>query len=335
MANNNTDQMRRLFNQVILAGPIAEIEDFTEAKTKDGVDYVSFRGIIRCGDTPVYDTRFRIFSTASRKDPSTGKIVDRPNFVKLRDWCRNCVPLTKSTEDATWAELGGFVAMNDYVNNKGMLVQGVQFNINWTNPFTDYKGEINIEGMLQSIQDEVRKSNKEDEDGEPTGRKALRIISSDIYGNAVDLRILKATAEIGQLLEDNDYGSGSLATYFITLTPTENQEAEVKKGGIGKQRTTTQARAYLEYMVEGADPIIEEEDEKNYIPPSVFKNLMSERKSKLKEIEENGYQGGNNGGSSAGASSGTKAKAGIGKTNSSAKNKPNVLDEVDDDNMPF
>ena len=304
--NTNNEQMRRLTNTFVLAGPIAEIIDYKKDKTKDGVPYISFSGTIRCGDSPAYDQRFKIFSTAMKKDMATGEFVDRPNFKKLQTWCDNCVPMTKSDDAPTWAEIGGFIGMNDYVNKENKLISAPQFNVNWTRTYGgEYRAEVNIEGMLQGIDPEL---DKEDEE---TGRSKIRIVSTDIYGNAVDLNRIFATAEITNDLDENDYGSGSLSTYFISLIPTTVEQV-VKKGGIGQQRVT-QARSYLEWMLTGADPIIEEDDA-NFIEPSVFKQLTAERTNKLNEIKENGYQSGNGEGGSSSKSSGAKA-GGFGKKN--------------------
>lgn len=318
MPNNNTDQIRRMTNQVILAGPIAEIVDYKKDKTKDGIPYISFTGIIRCGNDPVYDTRFKIFSTSKKKDMSTGEYVDRPNYTKLKDWCDKCVPLTQSTESATWAEIGGYVSMNDYVNKEGKLIQAPGFNINWVKTYEDYKADINFEGMIQGMSPETR-----GEEEEETGRTRIRIVGMDIYGQAVDLKNIVADEEITEALNEAGYESGALATYFISLIPSEVQEAKPKAGGIGKQRTTT-GRSYLEYRVVGADPIIEEENEKLFIPPSSFKKLMTERTVHLKEIENAGYQGKSDSSSNKADKSKT---GGIGKTNK--------VSAVDDDGMPF
>lgn len=318
--NSNTDQIRRMTNQVILAGPIAEIIDYKKDKTKDNIPYISFTGVIRCGDGPVYDTRFKIFSTAKKKDMSTGEFVDRPNYTKLKDWCDKCVPLTTSTEEATWAEIGGYVAMNDYINKENKLIQAPGFNINWVRTYEDYKADINFEGMIQGMSPETRGENEDE-----TGRTRIRIVGMDIYGQAVDLKNIVADEDISEQLNEAGYESGALATYFISLIPSEVQEVKPKAGGIGKQRTTV-GRSYLEYRIIGADPIIEEEDEKLFIPPSSFKKLMSERTVHLKEIENGGYQGGKSGEEK---STSKSAKSGVGKTN-----KVQAVEE-DDENMPF
>lgn len=315
---NNTDQIRRLKNTCVLAGPIAEINKFKEDKNKDGVDYLYFDGVIRCGETSESDVRFRIFSTALKVDNATGKKVDRPNFKKLRDWCRSCIAMTKSVENATWAELGGYISMNDYVNKKEKLIETIQYNISWIRPFTEYKAQIDLEGILKNIADETK-----GEDETPTGRKKMRIISTDIFGNAVNLLNIKAEPEIANALDEADYTENSLATYFLNLIPSKAEPVKSKPGGIGQQRTT-EARSYLEFILIGANPIIEEDDENNYIEPKMFKKLMAERQIHLKEIEEGGYKGSddNSGGSSS--------------NNTTSSSSKSVSEEEDDDGeIPF
>lgn len=233
--------------------------------------------------------------------------------------------MTEDTESPTWVELGGYISMNDYVNRDGNLIEDVQYNVNWTKPYEDYKAEINLEGMIQGIKEETKSA----DDDTPTGRTKIRIISTDQYGNAVDMKRTKADEGISKELEDNDYVANTLATYYITLVP--STPVEVKKtGGIGQQRTTT-GRSFLEYMLTGASAIIEEDDEKNYIDPKVFKKLLAERKNHIEEVKEAGYLGGQNDDKKKDSGS---TKSGVGKANSSSQ-KADSFEDEDDDNMPF
>lgn len=312
---NTTDQMRRLTNSVALAGPIAELT-YTEGKTKNNnIPYISAEGLIQCGDDPVYGVRFRIFSKAKKADGTDSK-----NYEDLRKWCKECVPMTKSKDGCTWAELGGALGMNDYVGKDGKLKEKYQYNISFVNPFTEYKAEMTLEGMIQAVTDEVR-----GEEETPTGRRRIRLVSADFFGNAVDMRHAIVEAENAEGMEAAGYETGALACYNLFLIPnTPVQKAAT--GGWGQQRVT-EGRSYLEYCLRGAGPIIDEDNEKLYIAPSTFKAMMAERKAHLKEVEDAGYQGGNK---SDGGSSGSSSSGGFG-----VQRKAAPVEDFADDEIPF
>ena len=64
--NNNSDQIRRLQNVVILEGAPAELEEPRTGTGKDGINYISLRGAVQCGDTGVYTRSFRAFIKEKR-----------------------------------------------------------------------------------------------------------------------------------------------------------------------------------------------------------------------------------------------------------------------------
>lgn len=313
MANNNTDQIRQLTNKVHLAGALAELE-IKEGQTKDNIDYISFTGAIQCGETPVSTVRFRSFIKAKKADGTDSK-----NYDKAKKWAAKAVPMTKNKENCTFVDMMGSLTDNPYVSKDGTLVESYQYSTQLINDFRDYAAEIDLEGFVHSIVDETK-----GDDGEKTGRKRMRLITRDMFNNTMDMKNIIVPADLVEPLEDNDYEKGCTATFFINLIPTQ-KEVVVKKGGIGAQRTT-EGRNYLEMVLVGADPVVDPESE-NALSAKLIKNAMNERKNRLDEIKDAGYQSG----STSDSSSTTSSRSGIGSKSSASK----VAPVDDDDEFPF
>ena len=228
--------------------------------------------------------------------------------------------MTKDKEKCTFVDMIGSLTDNPYVSRDGTLVEAVQYSTQLISKFDNYAAELDIEGFVHSIVDETR-----GEEGNPTGRKRMRLITRDIFSNTIDLKNIIIPNELVEPLEENGYEKGCTATFFINLIPTQ-KEAPVKKGGIGAQRTT-EGKNYLEMVLVGADPVIDADDEKA-LDTKLIKDAMTERKNRLDEIKEKGYQGSSDGSSS---SSTSESRTGVGSKKSS--NKVEAVD--DDEEFPF
>ena len=315
MATNNeknTEQIRQLVNKVHLAGALAELE-VKEGQDQNGVPYISLSGAIQCGESAVSTVRFR-GSIKSKKNDGT----DSKNYENAKKWASKAIPMTKDKEKCTFVDMIGSLTDNPYVSRDGTLVEAVQYRMQLFGKFTAYAAELDLEGFVHSIVDETR-----GEEGNPTGRKKMRLITRDFFGNTIDLKNIIVPNELVEPLEENGYEKGCTATFFVNLIPTQ-KEAPVKKGGIGAQRTT-EGRNYLEMVLVGADPVIDPDDEKA-LDTKLIKNAMTERKSNLDKIKEKGYLG-----SSDSSSSTSESRTGIGGKKSS--NKVEAVD--DDDEFPF
>ena len=80
----------------------------------------------------------------------------------------------------------------------------------------------------------------------------------------------------------------------------------------------------------GADPVISDESDK-HLNPKLIKAAMTERKSRLDEIKEAGYQGGSSSNSSS-SSSNSSSRNGIGNASSRASAAAEV---TEDEDFPF
>lgn len=313
-----TDKIRTLTNKVHLAGILAELDEIYEGTTTAGVPYVSFRGAIQCGETPNCTVKFRSFVKSKKSDGTDSKI-----FKKVKDWAYGAIPMTKDVENATKVDLVGSISDNPYVSSDGKLVEATQFNMQLINDFKGYAAEVDIEGFIHTISDEKKND-------EETGRQLMRLISRDIFGNTLDIKNLVVPTDLVDALEENDYNRGKTATFYVNLVPNE-APAKAKTGGIGVQRV--EGRSYLEWIITGADPVIDEDSERA-LDAKVVKTAMAERKAHLDEVNQAGYRG-NKTSSSNTATTNTRA-SGIGTKPAAKANQGfTPIDDDMDDDLPF
>ena len=315
MANVTTDKIRQLENKVHLAGALAELGEVIEGKTANGIPYLSFSGAVQCGPEAVSTVRFRSFIKSKKSDGTDSKL-----YANAKEWLKKAVPMTKNTDKPTMVDLVGSLTDNPFVNNKGELVEGYQYSVQLFGQFKEYAAEIDLEGYIQSIVDETKGPDSDD----TTGRQRMRLISRDIFGNTLDINKIVVPKELVRDLSDAGYEKGCTTTIYISLTPNE-APAQVKKGGIGKQRVTN-GTAYLEWVMTGASEIIDPDSDKA-LDRKLIKDAMTERKNRLDELKENGYQGGNSNSTPASTSS----RNGIGSKSSTVTMTP--IEE--DDDLPF
>lgn len=316
--NSNTDQIRQLDNRVHLAGALAELSDINEGTTSTGIPYISFNAAVQCGPDAVHTVRFRTFVKSKKNDGTDSK-----NYAKIKEWAKKAVPMTKNKDNPTMVDMVGSLTDNPYVNASGTLVEATQYSMQLFGDFKDYAAEIDLEGFIHSVVDETKGADSD----EVTGRKRMRLITQDIFRNTIDIKNIIVPKELVHPLEENDYEGGRTAKFFVTLMPNE-APAPVKSGGIGTQRTS--GANYLEWIMTGADPVISDESDK-HLNPKLIKAAMTERKSRLDEIKEAGYQGGSSSNSSS-SSSNSSSRNGIGNASSRTSAAAEV---TEDEDFPF
>lgn len=311
---DKNDQIRNLKNKAHVAGILAELNPIRTGKTKDGIDYVSFSGAIQFGPEPIYTRRFKSFIKAKKSDGS-----DSENYKKVNDWLKNAVPLTKNKEYPTYVDMVGSICTNDYVSVDNSLKEGTVLNIQFFNDFKEFVNEFDIEGYIQSINDEEKKTG---EDAVETGRKILKLISTDIYKQALVFKNIIIPSEFSSELEPNGYEKGRTCLFYLSY---KKNMAEDKPAGIGVVRT--EGKSTLEFTMTGAKLPYEEEDSKSLTSEQV-RNLLKERKIKLDELKENGYQGSKN--------NSKENRNGLGTATDKKANSSSNFEELDDDDeFPF
>lgn len=316
MAINN-DQIRSLKNNVTLAGKLAELDPPKFGTTTNGVPYIRLKGAIQFDESSAVCTHsFTSFIKAKKADGS-----DSPNYTKVVEWVNKAVPMTKDKDNPTMVKLGGSLSANDYVSADGKLHEATQFSVQFFNDFDEYACHLDIEGYIASVADEERGS---DDNRVYTGRKRMRLVSRDFYGNVLDIKNIVVPKELSDALEDNGYERGRTALMYISYLPNDG-EAKPKSKGFGTQRT--EGRSYLETVLTGGNEAYSPDNVKMSISNSTAKMLADERASHLKEIEEKGYQG-----SSGNSNSGTATnRSGFGSASAPASS----YAPVDDDDIPF
>ena len=318
---HDTDQIRKLKNTVKLAGALAELGELKTGE-KDGIKWISFDGVIQCGETSVSNVRFRTFS---REITSQGK--ESKAYKNALSWYNNAVSLVKCGGDmskVTMVELVGSLQDNMYWSTKAnKVVEDVMFSMGLFNKFTDYAANITLEGYVCVLGDEVSKKTDE-----PTGRQRMAILSRDSYGNNIKFdRIVVPNTEVVeggcpnmvQAFSDYDLERGSTAMFYVDLIPHIGESAPSR--GVGICHDTP--KSYIERVLIGFDNTGYEDEDKK-IPDALAKKMLSERDAKRAQIEADAEGGGP--APAVGVSS-SKKPSGVGKIT--------PIEEDDLDDMPF
>ena len=272
-----TDQIRRLKNDVCLAGKLLELSDVREGTTQKGIDYISFKGIIGYdGENKACTQRFSAFIQAKKSDGNPSKI-----YPVATKWVQEAVPATENPENPTMVQFRGSLVDNPFVNKEGKLVEATEFRVSLIGDFKEYKADIDLEGFIQAI-------TEEEVNDDATGRYKMTLFTRDIFNNNLSVKNIIIDAETYKAMMDaGDYERGVTATFFISLKA--GKVAQPVKGGFGVQRVGDQTTR-SEWMLCGATPPIDLDSEQA-LSNAIVKAAMAERAAKLKEIEDKGYQG--------------------------------------------
>lgn len=304
-----SDKIKQTVNNVVLTGKVAEIEK-KEGKTKAGIPYISVKGVIQFGGSKAESRHFEKFCQEySEKD---GKKKENKAYPKVVEWANRVKSVVDSSyEEATEVSVSGSFANNDYVNSEEKLIEALKIDAAFFNDVDgNYKGTADIEGYIQSITPETK-----GEDKDETGRLRVTILTTDFFGNIIPIKNIIVPTELREGFEDG-YEVGQTAKVYVDFTLNKAEPKPKKKGGLGVQRET-EGKSYVEMILTGADPAIDE-DEDGALSKEAVRIALSERKATLKELEEKGYQGGNKSGKS------------ISSASSNSRPAP-----VADDDMPF
>ena len=307
-----SDKVRQMSNRVNLSGKVVELE-VRKGTTEKKVPYVSVKGAIQFGEHKAMARNFEKFvqEYSIKEDGSHKENKAYPRIVEWADKAKSAASL-KDGEVATEVSIQGAFATNDYVNKENKLVEALKIDVAFFNDFDgEYKGTADIEGYIQAITPETK-----GEDKEETGRLRVTVLTNDFFGNIIPVKNIIVPSELREAFEDG-YEVGQTAKLFIDFVLHEGEAKPKKTGGIGVQRTTEGA-SYVEMILTGADPALDEDDENAYSKEAIRIGL-AERKAELDKLTEKGYQGGNSGAKSNNATSGVS--------------KPKT--QVNDDDIPF
>ena len=205
--NNNSDQIRRLQNVVILEGALAELEEPRTGTGKDGINYISLRGAVQCGDTGVYTRSFRAFIKEKKTNGEDSKV-----YKDVVEWLKTATPMTKNAENPTMVRLQGSLSDNVYVNREGVLVEGTEVSVQFFNEFKSFNASLQLEGYIKDIKPEVR---GKDDDAHETGRYKMHFITRDFYGNTLDLKNIIVPAETYDDIQSIGYDEGATVSINI------------------------------------------------------------------------------------------------------------------------
>lgn len=305
-----SDKIKQTVNKVVLTGKVAEFETMT-GKNKDGIPYVSVKGAIQFGDSKAQTKRFEKYSQEVNKKGKESKAY--PKVVAFANKVKSIAK--ESYDEATEVSVQGAFATNDYVNDKEELKETVKIDAAFFNDVdadTPYGANADIEGYIYKIIPETKGVAS---DADETGRLRVTVLTTDFFGNIIPVKNIIVPKELKEGFEDG-YEIGQTAKLYVDFILNKTESKPKKSGGIGVQRETD-GKSYVEMILTGADPAIDE-DEVNAISKEAIKIALMERKSMLQELEEEGYKGGK--------------KKSISSSAPSSKNKPAP---ANDEDIPF
>lgn len=298
-----SDKVKQMTNTVVMTGKVTEIEKKTGTIANGdskGAPYISVKGKIQFGEHKAMERSFEKFVQEYRiKD---GKKKENKAYPKTVEWANEVKSVANSSwDEATEVSLQCSFSTNDYVNSEEKLIEGLKQDVAFFNDVNgEYGATADIEGYIQSIVPETK-----GEDKEETGRLRVTILTNDFFGNIIPVKNIVVPSELKEAFEDG-YEVGQTAKLFVTFELHKGEEKPKKSGGIGVQRTTD-GKSYVEMILTGADPAIDEDEEGAYSKEAVRIGL-AERKSNLKKLEEAGYQGSKSGGKSISSAPSNNAK---------------------------
>lgn len=279
-----SDKVRQMTNRVVLSGKVSELE-VRKGETGKNIPYISVKGAIQFGDSKAQTKRFEKFVQKYRiKDD--GSYKENKVYHRILEWADNAksVASLKDGESATKVTMQGAFATNDYVNKEEKLIEGLKIEAAFFNDFDEeYKGYADIEGYIQSIKPEIK-----GEDQNETGRLRVTLLTNDFFGNIIPVKNLIVPKELSNDFEAA-YEVGQTAKLFVDFILHEGDAKPKKSGGFGVQRIT-EGTSYVEMIVSGADPAIDE-DEAQAFSKEAVKIGLAERKVALDKLIEKGYLG--------------------------------------------
>lgn len=313
------EKIRKLTNRAKIAGELLSLSEKKEGVTKNGVPYVSFGGEVACDEAGIVKIKFKTFETAKNRN---GDNENYKNVIKWYDEACSKEMRIKEAEEknleeplpATMVTIAGSLTDNLFVNRENKLIEGFQYNLKYFSPFKEYLAQVDIEGYIYSIVDEV-----EGEEETPTGRMRMRLISMDGFGNVMSLNSLVIPSDLVDSLDEVGWENGATVSVAIDVLPSSRPKT-VKTSGFGKQHTVD-GPIYSELVVVGGENACDPDGERA-ITSAQVKAMLAERKNKIDTTVAEGYLGN---------STTTSNRTGFG-----AKKAPQKDDfVVDDEDIPF
>lgn len=281
-----SDKVRQMTNKVVLTGKVTEFKMKTGAiqnGESKGAPYLRLKGSIQFGDHKAMERSFERFVQEYRVKDGAKK--ENKAYTKTLEWANSVKSVAKvGWDEATEVSLQCSFATNDYVNKEEKLIEALKQDIAFINDVNgEYGATADVEGYISAITPEVK-----GEDKEETGRLRVTILTNDFFGNIIPVKNIIVPAELKEAFEDG-YEVGQTAKVFITYELHKGEEKPKKTGGIGVQRTTD-GKSYVEMILTGADPAIDEDEEGAFSKEAV-RICLAERKAALEKLKEAGYQG--------------------------------------------
>lgn len=323
-----SDKIKAVENKVVLTGVISEIEVKKGVGKKENKSpYVSVKGEIQFGTQKSQSRRFEAFVQQEKTKGGENGL-----YQPTLDFANSVKSVAKDGfENATFISIQGELKTNDYVDKKDTLQEGLTVKATFFNDVDAYdptltkqenlaklgKGTIDVEGYIQSIVEETK-----GEEQTETGRLKMTLLTTDFFGNLIPVKNIIVPTELAEAFQEG-YEATQTALFFLDYIPNKSEGKVVKSGGLGKQRETD-GKTYVEMVVTGAKPAVDEDDTTG-ISTEAIQIAMKVRKQALAEMKDKGYQGS------------AQGDSGSGRTGISSSKKPNANNTTiaEDDDIPF
>lgn len=286
---NESDQIRKLLNEMTLTGKIAELT-VRRGTDKNNILYISVKGVVQFSTDKAASRRFECWEPEYRINKETKEQKKNTGYDRVEQFLKHAEANTIAKvgyDNAYVCSLVCNVEPNDYVNSQNELKEGLRLVSRFYNtpgekgsPI-EYGTTSQTEGYLQSVVAEVSGENREE-----TGRLRATVLSTNYFGDLVIFKNVVVKADDAETVLDS-YEVGCTAKFFLEYEFTRVQEAP-KTGGFGKRRSDD--HVITELVMAGADPACDEDSDKA-ISKTAIKIAMNERQACLNELKEKGYQG--------------------------------------------
>lgn len=317
-----------LKNKLTLAGILLELEvkeTETKEKEKDGrtipsCKQINVKGKVQFGETRAESRRFEMSAKELKNDGNPSA-----QYTNILNKVSELVSLADAEGDVEKASkvcVVGEVRESNYVGADNKLHENLV--LRGTN-FFDYKGskaEINLDGYIRKVTPE------KDKEGEETGRLIVSFVSMDNWNNPLYIKDLILEEEYVSAF--SEYEAGVTTMLYINLV-NKTVSKPKKQGGFGVQRDDDTTIKY-EMSIVGAKPAIQP-DEKDALDKEFIKTLLIERKTRLEQIEAEGYKGNQNASTNRNSFGGTRPTANRPSATKPATKAP--VQASDDDDEDF
>ncbi|MBN3352083.1 hypothetical protein CF086_17445 [Clostridium botulinum] len=275
-------------NEVEVAGVVKENKLIVDKDKVNGSLVIQYGSKVdQQAEIKMYINRLKDEKDSNGK--KTGKQIENKKYDTAKEWATNLISTAKSTEEKPASVVrvygkGDFtpsINLNEYCNeNTDDIISNIELSLGFGNV---YEGDIPKEQFKAEF-DMIVYLNKNPKKQEKDGKEILVIEGLYIdYQGAV--KPVEFTVEDEELIEGiEECKKGDTVNLWGSCKVAHIVETKEKKSGFGgKAKTETKTFTQRQLLVEGGDPI--DEDDKLAIDSDFIKKALIEREAYLEELK--------------------------------------------------